>query len=94
MHAEVGLSGTHTDVWGFAACILHLATGQLPYRGSTPVHVDAVMLKSVPPEVPTSLPGWLQQTLKQCFSLDTAARPSVAHLLQVPAFSLQTRIVF
>ena len=82
MYAEYAHSGTHTDVWGFAACILHLATGQLPYQGSNPTQIASMMPKFLP-EVPASLPEWLQQTLKQCFSVNTAARPSVAHLLQV-----------
>lgn len=63
--------------------MLHLATGQLPYQGSNPAQVESVMLKGAPPEVPISVPGWLQQILKQCFSFDTAARPSVAHLFQL-----------
>lgn len=29
--AKFGVRGPHTDIWGFAACVLHLATGQQPY---------------------------------------------------------------
>ena len=82
MYVECGHSGPRTDVWGFAACILHLATGQLPYQGSNPMQIASMILK-YPLKVPATLPGWLQQTLQQCLSFDTAARPSVAELLQV-----------
>ena len=81
--AEFGLRGTHTDVWGFATCILHLATGQLPYQGLTHTQMVSAMLKQRAPEVPTSLPDWLQQALRQALTFDTAARPSVALLHKV-----------
>ena len=83
MDAEFGLRGTHTDVWGFATCILHLATGQLPYQGLTQMQMVSAMLKRRTPEVPSTLPGWLQLALKQCLNFDTAARTSVAQLLQM-----------
>ena len=83
--AEHGLRGTHTDVWGFATCVLHLATGQLPYKGLTRNQTFMALLKSCAPEVPSSLPAWLQQALKQCLSFDAAAHPTVAHLRQVGA---------
>ena len=81
--AELGLRGTHTDVWGFATCMLHLATGQLPYQGLTPWQIGSAMHKERLPDVPTTLPGWLQLAFKQCLIFDTAARTSVAQLLQV-----------
>ena len=81
--ADCGLRGTHTDVWGFATCILHLATGQLPYQGLTQMQMVSAMLKGRTPEVPNSLPDWLQQALRQALTFDTAARPSVALLHKV-----------
>ena len=79
---EFGSRGPYTDVWGFAACILHLATGQLPYAGLSQMQMVSAMLKSRAPEVPRNLPAWLRQALQQCLSFDTAARPSVAALYQ------------
>ena len=81
--AEFGSRGRHTDAWGIAACILHLATGQQPYLGLSMFQMVSAMLKSRPPDVPNSLPEWLQQVLKQCFSFDAAKRPSVSQLLKV-----------
>ena len=81
--AEFGLRGTHTDVWGFATCMLHLATGQLPYQGLTQMQMVSAMFKKRAPDVPTSLPDWLQQALRQALTFDTAARPSVALLHKV-----------
>ena len=43
----------------------------------------SAMLKRRAPEVPASLPAWLQQVLQQCLSFDIPARPSVASLHQV-----------
>ena len=86
--ADRGPRGTHTDVWGFASCVLHLATGRLPYRGLTHNQTLTALVKSRAPEVPSSLPAWLQQALKQCLSFDPAARPTVAHLRQVGAVSV------
>ena len=82
--AEFGLRGSHTDVWGFGTCILHLATGQLPYQGLTQLQMVSAMYNRRIPDIPTSLVAWLRQALKDCLSFDTAARPSVAHLHQVP----------
>ena len=81
--AEFGDSGTHTDVWGFAACMLHLATGQLPYQGLTQMQMVSAMFKKHAPEVPDSLPDWLQQILEHALTFNTAARPSVALLHKV-----------
>ena len=81
--ADRGPRGTHTDVWGFASCLLHLATGQLPYKGLSHNQTLSALLKSRAPEVPSSLPAWLQHALKQSLSFDAAARPTVAHLRQV-----------
>ena len=81
--AEFGQRGPHTDVWGLAACILHLATGRPPYADLTQLQLVSAMLKRRPPEVPVSLPSWLQQALTQCLSFDTAARPTVDDLHKV-----------
>lgn len=81
--SEFGRPGPHTDVWGFAACLLHLAPAQLPYPHLTHHQLASAMIRRRPPEVPDTLPPWLQLVLQQCFSFDTLARPSVAHLLQV-----------
>lgn len=81
--ADCGPRGIHTDVWGFASCVLHLATGQLPYKGLSHNQTLSALLKSRAPEVPSSLRAWLQHALKQSLSFDAAARPTVAHLRQV-----------
>ncbi len=41
------------------------------------------MLKKRLPEVPSSLPEWLQEALTSCLSFDTAARLSISQLHQV-----------
>ena len=83
MAPEGGLRGSHTDVWGFATTVLHLATGHLPYPGLTHWQIMFAMSNRHLPEVPSSLPEWLQEALRSCLSFDTAARTSVSQLLQV-----------
>ncbi len=81
--AEFGHRGPHNDVWGFATCLLHLATAQQPYQDLTLVQMLTAMTRGRPPAVPPTLPAWLQDLLKQCLSFDIPARPSVLQLLQV-----------
>ena len=73
MAPEGGLRGSHTDVWGFATTVLHLATGHLPYQGLTHWQIMSAMSQGRLPEVPSSLPEWLQEALTSCLSFDTAA---------------------
>ena len=81
--AEFGVRGPHTDMWGFAACVLHLATGQQPYHSLTHLQLVSAMFKRKAPEVPDSLPSWLRQALQQCLLFEPAARPSASQLQQV-----------
>lgn len=82
-NAKFGSPGIHTDVWGFATTILHMATGQLPYRVHTPHQTLMAMIRQRPPSVPETLSWWLQQLLRQCLTFDADARPTVAQLPQV-----------
>ena len=82
-----GLRGSHSDAWGFGTTILHLATGVLPYNGLTLHQILSAMIRERPPVVPDTLPSWMQQLLRQCFSFDAAARPTIEHLLEVSYFS-------
>ncbi|KAL3147471.1 hypothetical protein ABBQ38_014529 [Trebouxia sp. C0009 RCD-2024] len=79
---QFGSRGSHTDVWGFATTVLHLATGQLPYNGLTPMQIMGAMSRRRAPAVPETLQAWLQQVLQQCLSFDVSARPPVLQLLQ------------
>ncbi len=81
MHCKFGLRGSHTDVWGFAMTVLHLATGQLPYQGL--YQMVSAMSQKHSPKVPSRLPEWLKEALSACFSFDTTARPSVSQLYEV-----------
>ena len=81
--AKFGARGAHSDVWGFAATMLHLVTGEQPYKDLTIMQMATAMLKAKPPRVPETLPAWLQHLLKQCFSFDVTERPPVLRPLQV-----------
>ena len=81
--ADFGPRGAHTDVWGFAACVLRMANGEEPYKGLTLLQMVSAFFKKRPPCVPSTVPAWLQQLLTQCFNFDAAARPSITDLLQV-----------
>ena len=79
---DFGPRGSHTNVWGFATAVLHLATGQLPYHGLTQCQMFTSMMRRRPPAVPDTLPAWLQQHLKQCLDFDVTKRPSAPALLK------------
>ena len=81
--ADFGSRGAHTDVWGFAACILHMASGDIPYKELSMMQMISAVYKKKSPSVPTSLPPWLRQLLMQCLDFDLAARPSTKDILQV-----------
>ncbi len=85
---ELGARGPHTDVWGFGTTLLHLATGQQPYKDLSLVQMVTAMTKARPPAVPDTLPAWLQHILQQCFSFDVLKRPPVQQLLQVRPLSV------
>lgn len=84
-----GLRGSHTDVWGFATTVLHLATGHLPYQGLTHWQIMFAMSNRRLPEVPLSLPEWLREAVSSCLSFDIAARTSVSQLRQVRCAQLK-----
>ncbi len=86
---EFGARGPYTDVWGFATTILHLATGQQPYKDLALVQMVTAMTKGRGPAVPDTLPVWLQHTLKSCFSFEVTKRPTVLQLLQVKPLSVR-----
>jgi len=86
--AEFGARGPHTDVWGFGTTLLHLATGQQPYKDLTLVQMVTAMTKARPPAVPNTLPACLHLILQQCFTFDVTKRPSVQQLLQVKPLSV------
>ena len=63
--------------------MLYLATGELPYKDLTLVQMVDAMVKGKPPNVPDTLPAWLQHLLRHCFSFDVVERPPLPHLIQV-----------
>ena len=75
--------GPYSDVWGFAATVLHLATGEQPYQDLTFMQMVTAMHREKQPAIPGTLPAWLHNLLKRCFSFDITKRPSVPQLLQV-----------
>ncbi len=85
---EFDARGPHTDVWGFATTLLHLATGQQPYKDLSLVQMVTAMTKGRAPAVPDTLPAWLQHVLKSCFSFEVVKRPTVLQLLQVKPLSV------
>lgn len=83
MDVELGTQGKHTDIWGLAACVLHLVTGLPPYHDLTMMQTVSAMMRERMPHVPETLPEWLQLLLKQCFSFDAQERPTANQLLEV-----------
>ena len=79
MDAAFGSQDFPSGVWAFGSCMLHMVTGQLSFEGPSHMQLMSAMFKRLP-DVPSSLPTWLQQTLKQCLHFDTKARPTIDSL--------------
>ena len=75
-----------TDMWAFAATVVHMLTGSPPFTGQS--HYDVahkVLHQRQSPAIPWSAAAVpkLRDLLKQCFSADPAARPSAAEALRL-----------
>lgn len=73
--ADFGSRVTQTDVSGFAACILHVASGDIPYK-----QLSMMQMISAPEATGRAK---LRQLLTQCLDFDPAARASAMHILEV-----------
>ena len=73
-----------SDIWSFAAVLLHCLTGKSAFEGKRNQQVVHALLQGqAPGQIPNSLPQLLQTLLAQCFLPDPSKRPSLVDVKQV-----------
>eukprot|EP01063_Lacrimia_lanifica_P040804 TRINITY_DN938_c1_g1_i1.p1 TRINITY_DN938_c1_g1~~TRINITY_DN938_c1_g1_i1.p1 ORF type:complete len:506 (+),score=140.80 TRINITY_DN938_c1_g1_i1:128-1645(+) len=81
-----GVVCTASDVWGLAATVVHLASGQVPwseFAGDIPVLFNIGLGKSTP-AIPDTLSPAAVEALTKCFDQDADARYTCKALLETP----------
>ncbi|MGN9785670.1 serine/threonine-protein kinase [Nonomuraea sp. ZG12] len=73
---EGGAAGPEADVFSFGATLAYAATGRQPY-GQGPASAVAYRVVHHEPDL-EGVPGWLEPLLRECLSVDPAARPTAA----------------
>ena len=77
---EFGVQGPCTDLWGIAATLYLLVSGETPYRGATMANIFKAVLTADPPRATThraDLPEWLDDLLATCLQRQADKRPSL-----------------
>ncbi|KAF6250880.1 kinase-like domain-containing protein [Scenedesmus sp. NREL 46B-D3] len=71
------------DLWAWACCMIHMATGVVPFARLMPQQIMMqVGVRHTAPPVPPSLPGPLQQLMQHCLTVSPAQRPTAKQALQ------------
>jgi tRNA A-37 threonylcarbamoyl transferase component Bud32 len=75
-----GRAGLAADVYGLAATLFHLITGQLPFAGATWQALRALIACGLPDPDPrfSSMPAGLERVLRSVLAADPARRPGLA----------------
>ncbi|WP_336205948.1 serine/threonine-protein kinase [Nonomuraea sp. LPB2021202275-12-8] len=73
---EGGEAGPQADVFSFGATLAYAATGRQPYGHGPPSAVAYRVVHHEPDLEGT--PAWLEPLLRECLSVDPAARPTAA----------------
>lgn len=66
-------SSVQSDVWALGVLIYQMATGELPFAGTTPFDLSVEIMVGTPPRL-AQLPEPLQSTLRHCLEKDASAR--------------------
>jgi len=62
-----------SDTWALGVLIYQMATGELPFRGSTPFELSVAIMVGAPPKL-AQLPEPVQSTLRDCLEKDPQSR--------------------
>lgn len=62
------------DIWALGVILYEAASGQVPFRGSTPLELGAAVINDPPPPLPNNIPAGLSAIIQRCLAKDPAVR--------------------
>ncbi len=62
------------DIWALGVILYEAASGQVPFRGSTPFELGAAVINDPPPPLPKNIPAGLSAIIQRCLAKDPAVR--------------------
>jgi serine/threonine protein kinase len=82
------------DIWALGVMLYEAASGQLPFRGSTPFALSAAVLTEAPPPLPQSVPAGLAAIIQRCLTKDPALRYQRASETRAALEAIQSVAIF
>ena len=89
-----GNADFRTDVWSLGIMLYEMATGHVPFAGSTVYELSAAILRQAIPELPQRIPATLVGVVKRCLAKHPESRYQSAREVQVALDTLRSGFEF